>query len=292
MTWFSRLIGRWVALAVVLVIGGAGAVARAQDEEEEEPVRNIEAQAVRIVRMNEANFEQWVFGNMGGGNAGMVRNKLETRLELQVDDVERSCGLTPVQKKKLLVAGYGDIKRLFDRIEEMRKKFDKIKNQQNALGMIWQEVQPLQNAVNSGLSGEGSIFAKALRTTLTPEQVARHEQADRDRLLFLYWAKVDLVLELLNHAVGFTTEQRDRLRKLLTEETRPPRRLGQNDYYAVLYQIALIPEAKVKPVFDEVQWRTLNRQLAQARGLGIWLKQNGFVPDEVSKEMRPNGALR
>ena len=81
--------------------------------------------------------------------------------------------------------------------------------------------------------------------------------------------------------MGYTTEQRDRLRKLLAEETRPPKRLGQNDYYAVLYQIALLPEAKVKPIFDDVQWRLLSRQLAQAKGMGMWLKQNGFVPDEA-----------
>lgn len=292
MAWLSRLISRLVAPAIVLAIVGAGAAVRAQDEEEEEAAPEPNAQAVRIVRMNEAQFDQWVFGNMGGGNAVMVRNKLEYRLELQVDDIARSCGLTPVQKKKLLAAGHGDIKRLFDRIEELRKKFDKVKNQQNAFGMIWQEVQPLQNTVNSGLSGEHSIFAKALRTTLTPEQHARHEQAARERMLFIYWAKVDLVLELLNNAVGFTTEQSERLRKLLAEETRPPKRLGQNDYYAVLYQLAMIPEVKLKPVFDDLQWRTLNRQLAQARGLEMWLKQNGFVPDEAAKEMRLNGALR
>src|SRR5262245_46453324 len=134
MTGLSRLNGRLIAPAVVLAIVAAGAVARAQDEEEEEAAPD-NAPAVRIVRMNEAQFDQWIFGNMGGGNAGMVRNKLGARLELQVDDLVRSCGLTPVQKKKLLVAGHGDIKRLFDRIEELRKKFDKVKNQQNAFGM-------------------------------------------------------------------------------------------------------------------------------------------------------------
>ncbi len=294
MAWFTRLIGRLIAAAVVLAVAGSGPVVRAQDEEVEE-ARPANAAAVRIVTMNEANFEQWIFGNMGNmgaGSAGMVHNNLDSRLELQVDEIERSCGLSAVQKKKLLVAGRGDIKRLFDRIAEVRKKFDKVKNQQNAFGMIWQDVQPLQTSVNAGLFGEDSIFAKALRTTLTPDQLARHEQAGRDRLLFLYWAKVDFVLEMLNRAVGFTTEQHQRLRKLLAEETRPPKRLGQNDYYAVLYQIGLIPEAKIRAILDDVQWRTLNRQLAQARGLGMWLKQNGFLPDEARKEMRLNGALR
>jgi hypothetical protein len=276
MTWLPRFIGRLVIPAVFPAVIGIAPAVRAQDEEEEEAAPA--AAPARFDAFNGFNFDQWVFGNLGGGNAGMVRNKLDARLELEVDDIERSCGLTPVQKKKLLVAGRGDIKRFFDRLEELRRKFDKLRNQQNALGMIWQDVQPLQAGVNSGLFGGDSIFAKALRTTLTPEQIADHEKAARDRLLFRYWAKVDLVLEMLNSQVGFTVEQRDRLLKLLTEETRPPQRLGQNDYYAVLYQIAMIPEAKLKPMFDDLQWRLLNQLLTQAKGLGMWLKQNGFIP--------------
>src|SRR5262249_18403649 len=148
---------------------------------EEEEARPAAAQAARIAIMNEANFDQWVFGNLGVVNAGMARNKLESRLELEVDDLERSCGLTPVQKKKLLVAGHGDIKRFFDRVEQSRTKFAKVKNQQNALRMIWPDVQPLQATMTSGLFGGDSIFSKALRTTLSAEQVSRHEEAARER---------------------------------------------------------------------------------------------------------------
>jgi len=279
MTRLCRLIGRLLTIAVVLTIVGAGPVARAQDDEEEEPAPA--APAGRVFMMNDAQFDQWVFGNMGQGNAVVARNRLDSLLTLHVDDLERACGLTPAQKKKFVLAGRGDIKRFFDRVEEMRKKFDKVKNDQNAFGQIWQEIRPLQSTFNAGLFGEGSIFSKALKTTLSSEQTARHERVERDRLLYRYWARVDLALELLNNAVGFTAEQSEQLLKLLAEETRPPKRLGQNDYYAVLYQIALVPEAKVKPIFDEVQWRLLSRQLAQAKGLGMWLKQNGFVPDEA-----------
>ena len=62
-------------------------------------------------------------------------------LSLNVEDLERTCGLTPVQKKKLLLAGRGDIKRFFDRVEDIRKKFDKVKNDQNQFGLMWQDIQ-------------------------------------------------------------------------------------------------------------------------------------------------------
>ena len=101
-----------------------GQAARAQDDDDEE---EVPAQAVVNMNgfiINDAQFDQWVFGNMGVANAGVARNKLDSLLTLNVDDLERTCGLTPVQKKKLLLAGRGDIKRFFDRIEDMRKKFD------------------------------------------------------------------------------------------------------------------------------------------------------------------------
>jgi hypothetical protein len=278
MSRLFRLIGRLLTAATILALLGIGPAAQAQDDEEEEP----QAQPVinRGFIMNNAQFDQWVFGNIGMANAGIARNKLDSLLTLNVEDLERASGLTPVQKKKLLLAGRGDIKRYFDRVEEIRKKFDKVKNDQNQFGLIWQDIQTLQAAYQAGVFGEESIFAKALKSTLSQEQMAKHAQVVHDRLLYRFWARVDLAMELLNNSVGFTDEQRQRLVKLLAEETRPPKRLGQNDYYAVLFLLASLPEAKVKPIFDDVQYRSLRRQLDQAKGLGMWLKQNGFIPDE------------
>jgi hypothetical protein len=281
MTDRQRLIGRLLTAAAILVIVGGGACARAQDDGEEEEAPNpIPAVRMHAFVMNDDQFDQWVFGNMGLGTAGSARNRLDSLLTLNVDDLERTCGLTPVQKKKLLLAGRGDIKRFFDRVEEIRQRFTKGQNDQNQFAQLWQEVQPLRNAYHAGFFGEDSIYAKALKGTLTPDQVEKHEAVVLDRTLYRYWARVDLAMELLNNEVGFTDDQRRQLVKLLHEETKPPRRLGQNDYYVVLYQLSRIPEDKIKPVFEDVQWRFLKRQLDQGRGMEMFLKQNGFVPGD------------
>ncbi len=278
----SRLfhnLGRLLTAVTILAVLGFGQAARAQDDEDEEPAKVVPMNNVFIV--NNAQFDQWVFGNIGMANERVARDKLDSLLILNVEDLERTCGLTPIQKKKLTLAGRGDIKRFFDRVEDLRKKFDKSKNDQNLFGLMWQDIQALQAIFQAGLLGEGSIFAKTLKSTLSPDQVASHENVVHDRLMYRYWARVDLAMELLNNTVGFTDDQRQRLVKLLTEETKPPKRLGQNDYYAVLYMLASLPEAKVKPIFEESQYRNLKRQFDQARGLGVWLKQNGFIPDEA-----------
>src|SRR5262249_46643570 len=217
MTHRHRLIGPLLTAGVILAIVGGGPCARAQDDGEEEEEAPNPAPAVRMHAfiMNDGQFDQWVFGNMGLGNAGSARNRLDSLLTLNVDDLERTCGLTPVQKRKLIVAGRGDIKRFFDRIEEVRKRFAKNQNDQNQFAQLWQEVQPLRNAYHAGFFGEESIYAKALKATLTPEQLEKYEAVVRDRTLYRYWARVDLAMELLNNEVGFTDDQRRQLVKLL-----------------------------------------------------------------------------
>jgi hypothetical protein len=277
MTRGHRLLRRLLTAVTLLAIVAVGPSARAQNDDDEDEAPAPPAPANAFV-MNDAQFDQWVFGNMGAANAAVARTKLDSLLTLQVDDLERTCSLTPVQKKKLMLAGRGDIKRFFDRIEDIRKKFSKNRNDQNQWGQVWQEIQPLRNAFNSSFfDGGESIFFKAIKATLKPEQVEKHEEVVRDRVLYRYWARVDLAMELLNNEVGFTDDQRQQLVKLLHEETKPPRRLGEQDYYVVLYQLSRIPETKLKPVFEDFQWQSLKRQLEQGRGMEMFLKQNGFV---------------
>lgn len=278
---------------MLLAIVAGGTSARAQDDDDDDEAAPAPA-AVNAFFMNDAQFDQWVFGNMGVANAAAARVKLESLLTLHVEDLVRTCALSSAQKKKLLLAGRGDMKRFFDRIEDVRKKFSKNRNDQNQLGQIWQEIQPLRNAFTSGFfDGADSIFVKAINATLAPAQAVRHEEEVRQRLLYRYWARVDLAMELLNNEVGFTDDQRRQLVKLLHEETTPPRRMGEQDYHVVLYQLSTIPEGKVKPVFEDFQWPSLERQLAQGRGMGLFLKQNGFVEgDRTAKPAtrKPDGA--
>ncbi len=290
-----RLPHRLLSTAMLLAIAAGGASARAQDDDEDEEAPAAPAVANAFF-MNDAQFDQWVFGNMGVANAAAARGKLDSLLTLHVDDLERTCKLTPVQKKKLLLAGHGDMKRFFDRIEDIRKKFSKNRNDQNQFGQIWQEIQPMRNAFNSGFfDARDSIFAKAIKATLKPEQVEKHEDVLRERVQYRYWARVDLAMELLNNEVGFTDDQRRQLVKLLEEDTRPPRRMGEQDYYVVLYQLSKIPEYKIKAVFEDFQWRTVKRQLDQGRGMEHFLKQNGFVDGdnpEAKETTRQPGAAK
>jgi hypothetical protein len=239
----------------------------------------------------------WLFG--GGRNADAARTRLESLLALEIDRLDKQCtttdaqeqkvALSEAQKKKLRLAGQGDIKRFFDKVAEKKRKFDLLKNDQQRIGEIFQEIQPLQNTFNAGIFGDGSFYSKTVKNTLNQDQAERYAKVLRDRDLFRYRARVDLVVSMLDNSVGFSAAQRKEFVKLLLEETKPPKHFGQYDTQVVLLQAARLPEGKIKPIFDEAQWRILNRQLTQAKGMEVFLKRNGFLDDDKADPNKATG---
>jgi hypothetical protein len=282
------MIVRFVIGLTALAFFGAGTRAWAQQEEDEildEVEVQLAPKQAQVIAMADENFDQWIFG---GNNAQARRPRLESHLQLQLGELDRACGLSAAQKQKLLLAGRGDIKRLFDRVDEKRKKFQLVKNDQNKIGEMYQEIQPLQAAVQSGLFGDGSLFGKTVRTTLMPEQAANYQAMIGDRRRFRYQAKVELAVSMWDNAVGLTAAQRRKLADLVLAETKPPTRFGQYDYYVVLYQAAKIPEAKISAILGEAQLRALKKQFQQAQGMEQFLERAELLPeDEERADARP-----
>ena len=96
-------------VAMLLAVSSMSRAAQAQDEADPEKVQPAEAEP-RFV-MTDAQFEQWMLGKAQGA----VRKDLQSRLDWEIKRCDRMYLLTPGQKKKLEVAGRGDMKLgLFD----------------------------------------------------------------------------------------------------------------------------------------------------------------------------------
>lgn len=272
-TWLPLLL-----LAAVPGIIALGSAVRGQDDwDAEDPVSAPMAGGFQAVAFEvpEETFDQWVFG---GKTASQVTKRLNSLLTLQVDSVERACGLSDSQKDKLQLAGRGDMKRFFDSVEEKRKKFLEVRRDQNRFNNIWQEIQPLQMKFNAGLFDEKSLFYKVLKRTLDPEQAEQYEQRERERRRFRYEAKVELAVAMIETGVPLRDVQRQKLVKLLLEETEPPPRFGQDGYYVVLYKAAQLPKERLQPIFDDGQWRAITQLLARGRAMEATLRRNGVIP--------------
>ncbi|MBS0262373.1 MAG: hypothetical protein JSS02_10525 [Planctomycetes bacterium] len=88
--------------------------------------------------------------------------------------VDRICGLTDAQKKKLVLSSRGDIKRILDGVEEIGTRMRLVDPKMiNALG---QEARSLLRSLTvPGLPVDRLLFDKALESTLTVEQLAKYE---------------------------------------------------------------------------------------------------------------------
>ena len=230
------------------------------------------------VGFTDEQFEQLVFQQYG--NALTARARLKESLELYTEDVDRACGLSDAQKQKLRLAGRGDIERFFRAYEVVKKKFQTIKNDQQKVNQIFQDISPLQAQMMSGLFDRDSLLQKCLINTIIREQFLKYHKLDQERRRFHHESKVGLVVMMLDQSAPITAEQRLQLTTLLLRETRPPRKLGQYDYYVMMHQVSKIDDANFKKILDNIQWQVFNQQLGQLRNIEQWLKQNGLLSDD------------
>lgn len=256
-----------LASAQGVVLAEAQAVAAEADEEELIIDPGFE--------IAESNFDQWIFG-VQYADQGVKR--IESLLTLKVEAVNQACELTEDQRAKLKLAGDGDIQRFYDDVAIVRAKFMKVRRNRNAFNNIWQDIQPLQVRVNAGLFDQSSFLAKVLHRTLNDEQTARYEESELQRRQFRYGAKLALVVAMMERTMPLRAAQRGRFIQVLKEETKPPRVFGQYDYYLVLYQLTKVSEEKLKPIFDEAQWKAFQHFTAQGRGMEMFLKQQKVLP--------------
>jgi hypothetical protein len=276
-------------VALVLATGFGERRAQAQDEEEAEDVRNVQPVApAAAAKMQMANVDQqvdqWVFNRFGG--AAPARTKLESALLLRIDDVDRVCAVSESQKHKLRLAGQGDIKRFFDRVAELKRKV--VDGQNNPNQNIWQEIQPMQVELNTGLFGDESLFAKTIKRTLDTQQAARYDGLLDKRRQVRHRATAEWFVVHIDKALGLNDQQRAQFIDLLVTLVPPPRKFGQGDYWYLMLQSARVPEDKIKPIFDAPQWRLLSRQFTQAKGMEPWLKQSGVIAGDG--EVKAQGA--
>ena len=262
---------RTVLMFLIVTVGLTKLFAARDDEVPPPPEPNQQNHFVQV----DANFDQWVF--QGSGNAEASRQQIKSRLKLQIDEIDRVCKLNKDQKDKLMLAASGDAKRFFDQVDEVRKKFLANKNDQNAMGQIWQDIQPLHMKLASGLFGDKSLFGKTLRSTLDTRQSTDYKAIADERKQYRYRASIEVALATLENSIALRDQEREALIKLLVEETRPPETFGQYDYYFVMNRLSKFPESKIKPLFNERQWKLLRQQFNQARSMEPLLVRNGVI---------------
>jgi hypothetical protein len=275
-------------LVLLLAAFAAPLGAQEEDDIEEEPAA---PQALRqnVFQFAPEQIDQWIFG--GNTNAAGRRQQLETHLKLRVAELVKVCSLTDVQQKKLMLAGRGDIKRTMDRVDALKRKFKAAQMDNNAWNQMWQEIAPFQNIPLSAVFDESSLFHKTIAGLLDSGQAAKYEQVVQERRGYRHRARLALLVSMYEQQMPLDDEQRQRFLKLLVEEVQPPPKRTANEYYGFMIQVARIPEEKLKPIFDEAQWKLFSPQLAEMKRMepffqnGVFVNQvNGQVVEKAEEE--------
>ena len=118
---------------------------------------------------------RWSYGSTGDADSG--RTYLEKFLNGKIRAVEQVRRLTPAQKQRLLLAGRGDIKRLFDRIEEERKEFELSGTTSITATSSSTSFGRSSSHLRQGPFEFDSIFAKTLKKMLDEGELARRPMA-------------------------------------------------------------------------------------------------------------------
>ena len=229
--------------------------------------------AQNVFELNEQTFNQWLY------NSNQGRFDSESELSLTVEAVDRVCDLSDSQKEKLRLAGHGDYARFSRQVADLRSEYVGKTYSQDQIGNIYQKIQPLSQVYQAGLLGDESLFEKVLGNTLTLEQAAKFDRIKAQRRRVRYNARIGLFIVTLERSCPLTDIQRKALAKLLVDETKPPKRFGQYDWYLVMYQASQVPDDKYKQFLDDAQLRQLRRVVAQGAGMEHFLRQQKILDE-------------
>jgi hypothetical protein len=238
----------------------------------------------RVYRIDEPTFNALLYGNSQA--AKTARERLDAIVSLKVAETDRICDLSVAQRELLTLAGQGDVERLFTRIEGLKEGLGQPLSQE-AYVKMHEDLRQFQSLLGPELFGEASLLSKFLYSMLDESQAARHREARSERARMLYREKVDQFVIYLDYSLALSADQRRRLVRVLVEETRPPKQFTAADSAVILYQMARIPESRLRPVFDDAQWQSLGRRFALAKASEEALKQKGVLPDGVGDHGRP-----
>jgi hypothetical protein len=258
MTLLRRLIFRLVVAAIV-AIGSTEEYVRAQ---------NGAARAVDV-----EYFLKLELARIQHQYAQPAR--LEMGLADRLDELQVTYELTEAQRKKLELAGRGEVKGFTDRLDSELKKIEDA-GSLDAMQELVVEFNDLRRS-EERLFADGSRFSKVLARTLSQEQVTRNERLVRNPGFLRYRKAVIGAVRTLAGFVNISRTERIELSRLILTETTPPHKFGRTDHAFVMFQISRLPDTRLKEIIPETHWSTFKWQITPWTGSEAFLKDDGFV---------------
>ncbi len=221
-------------------------------------------------------------------NAGRARARLEQSLSVEINEIDRRCRLTALQKGKLLLMGRGDIKRFFDQyysflespsVNKEAEAFVARNDAKMPIGRSIIAIASLTATLRIKLQGnlfrEGSLLQRSMIHTLDRVQRERYEALVHERLE----SGLDISIQNLIRLVEpMTADQRFQMTLFLRSKIEPSRSNGPYGLYYLLIQLSHLPKEEVWPSFSQAQLRILDSYQNRAVAFEQTLRLAGYFP--------------
>jgi hypothetical protein len=143
-------------------------------DEDEAPVARRDFRINIMMGIVDAeNFDRWIFADEQ--SEADRRRRLDDILQMKVNAATKAHNLTESQRAKLRLAGRGDIKRFFDRVEDRRREFEKDRQSFRTGFAALQRLEPLTQVYRDGAFDDGTLFAKTLSKINDDQKAVRHD---------------------------------------------------------------------------------------------------------------------
>ncbi|WP_236618367.1 hypothetical protein [Rhodopirellula europaea] len=231
-----------------------------------------------------AQFDSWIF-QTAGRDEEQCRRGLQNKIELQFVRIEQSTPLTESQKDCLRLAGQGDIKRFFDRVNQAREKFLRMEHKDNNANIneAYQLASPLQQELSQGIFGDGSLMEKATRYVMTDDQTQQilERELEQSRVMMELQGKV--FLSTIGRGMALTAKQQRELQghfqKKIQQLGNIPATEGRSSVSGSLFIMWLVELANDDDSshFDDEQMVVIKRLENRANDAIPMLKLRGLV---------------
>jgi hypothetical protein len=245
----------------------------------------IQAQPILINREAGLHAETVIFQGRGG-SAKLVLQDLQELLVIELEKLDHECGLSPAQKKKLLLLGQGDIARFFREVESLKLDFENgnLRHGTNDSSILFLAQRRL---AGDGFFQGRSLLLKSLPVILTAPQVALHEDFAKKIRLRQHEIAAHAVVGLLPHRAHLSGGDRKKFVSLVMTEVPPCPTPGQDEVRYILTQVLVF--ARANPARIPVQVR--QALIGAARDL--WLPEHepwkpSSTPSQDDEDSGPN----
>ena len=259
-----RDFGRLSLIAVILALPASARVALAQEVNAPEAGDAVVQQGA----WTDDQFYGWVDQIVSGINDRdtPANGRLDERLNVKLDWIGASCGISKEQTKKLQIAGRRDIKRFLDEMREMKRQYRRVKSDPIQFAKLQKQLADIQTSSAADMFGEASFLSKMLHRTLSEAQSVAYAKAMEESRAFEHRAAVEQAVQFCDLAIGLNDDQRRKLTELFLCETRQMKRKESSELslqFMMVLQTAKLSREKLKPIFDDAQWEVMSALLKQ-----------------------------